>query len=155
MTPYPRGVTPYPRGVQCQLGAVKQHVVGQMLEKVAFFKSVSKPCQLALGGIMDIVYFQPGQTIFSEGDEGDKFYVLVDGTVNMFKVRPLPHVVAARPWFYGCQPLGHPGMMNRTPRVITRSPHSPPSSLAHHHSPPSSTTPTRVPPPVRSRKPMV
>ena len=70
-----------------------------IIEKVIFLKSVdifehATVEQLGrIAGLTEEVHFQPGETIFKEGDPGDAFYLLLSGRVliesNGNKIREL------------------------------------------------------------------
>jgi CRP-like cAMP-binding protein len=61
------------------------------IEKVIFLKSVdifehATVEQLGrIAGLTEEVHFEPGETIFNEGDLGDAFYVLLSGRVSIEK----------------------------------------------------------------------
>ena len=62
-----------------------------IIEKVLFLKSVdifehATVEQLGrIAGLTEEVHFEPGETIFYEGDLGDAFYVLLSGRVSIEK----------------------------------------------------------------------
>jgi CRP/FNR family transcriptional regulator, cyclic AMP receptor protein len=62
-----------------------------IIEKVLFLKSVdifehATVEQLGrIAGLTEEVHFEPGETIFNEGDLGDAFYVLLSGRVSIEK----------------------------------------------------------------------
>ncbi len=59
-----------------------------LLSSIPFFSGLS-PMQLGeVGRIAVEKHFNKGQLIFSDGDEGDGFYLIVDGTVKVFKLSP-------------------------------------------------------------------
>lgn len=53
--------------------------VGETLKKVPLFASLNKQERAKLGGALKEHEFPPGDVVFSEGDEGDKFYVIKSG----------------------------------------------------------------------------
>ncbi|KAL1504259.1 hypothetical protein AB1Y20_010668 [Prymnesium parvum] len=72
--------------LQFPVRAARHYVVEKSLERVPFFKALPSAQRDELSGFMDVRYFQPGEVIFKERDEGDKFYVVVEGTVHIFTV---------------------------------------------------------------------
>ena len=60
-----------------------------IIEKVIFLKSVdifehATIEQLGrIAGLMEEVHFEPGETIFKEGEPGDAFYLLLSGRVSI------------------------------------------------------------------------
>ena len=61
------------------------------IEKVIFLKSVDIFEHATIehlgriAGLMEEVHFEPGETIFNEGEAGDAFYVLLSGRVSIEK----------------------------------------------------------------------
>ena len=72
-------------GLPVDLSEVRVHVIHQILKKVPFFKQLGEREQLKLANIAELQYVLTGETIFAEGDIGDRLYILVEGSVNMLK----------------------------------------------------------------------
>jgi CRP/FNR family transcriptional regulator len=60
----------------------------QILSSVPFFDGLPESQLDQVGGIAVIREVSRGTVIFSEGDEGDGFYVLASGKVKIFKLNP-------------------------------------------------------------------
>jgi CRP/FNR family transcriptional regulator, dissimilatory nitrate respiration regulator len=61
---------------------------GTLLSAIPFFSGLG-PDQLAeVGRIALEKRFAKGEVIFSEGDEGDGFYLVLEGTIKVFKLSP-------------------------------------------------------------------
>jgi CRP-like cAMP-binding protein len=62
-----------------------------IIEKVIFLKSVDifEPATVEqlgrIAGLTEEVHFEPGETIFKEGEPGDAFYLLLSGRVSIEK----------------------------------------------------------------------
>jgi len=95
-------------GFAVDLGDVRSHVIALILEKVHFFRTLTHAQRESLSLFMDVEYFTAGMKVFDEGDDGDKFYIVIEGCVNMYKraaVSGREELVAdyathdERPWF--------------------------------------------------------
>ena len=54
--------------------------------QIRFFSQMEVHRRIAIGRLLNIEYFAiPGTTLFQEGDPGDKFYMLVEGRIGIFK----------------------------------------------------------------------
>ncbi|MBW1951846.1 MAG: Crp/Fnr family transcriptional regulator [Deltaproteobacteria bacterium] len=60
--------------------------IPQELANIPLFEGLSEEQYDELAAIVLDKVFHPGQTIFSEGDDGDGFYVVVAGRVKIFKL---------------------------------------------------------------------
>jgi CRP/FNR family transcriptional regulator len=58
----------------------------EILSNIPLFKGLPKVQLQDLTRIATDKHFAKGQTVFSEGDEGNGFYVVVDGLVKIFKL---------------------------------------------------------------------
>jgi len=58
------------------------------LEKIPLFEGLPWKQHAALADISVRLSYEKGQKIFSEGDEGTGFFVILDGYVKVFKVSP-------------------------------------------------------------------
>ena len=58
----------------------------EILSNIPLFKGLPKVQLQDLARIAADKHFAKGQTVFSEGDEGNGFYVVVDGLVKIFKL---------------------------------------------------------------------
>lgn len=76
-------------GLNVELADVRVHVVSLILQKSNFFKTLTRHQREALALIMDVQYYNTSDTIFDEGDPGNKFYVVIDGQVFAPLSRPL------------------------------------------------------------------
>lgn len=70
---------------------VRIRVFSKMLLKVAFFKDLTLGTRETLGAFLQVEYFAGGrQLIFEQGAVADKFYIIVDGKVGVYR-RPDGH----------------------------------------------------------------
>lgn len=58
------------------------------IANILLFKGLPITQHEALAGIAFMRNYKKGQTIFSEGDEGNGFYVILSGRVKIFKISP-------------------------------------------------------------------
>jgi CRP/FNR family transcriptional regulator len=58
------------------------------LETISLFEELPRKQYAALADISVLLSYEKGQKIFSEGDEGSGFFVILDGYVKIFKVSP-------------------------------------------------------------------
>ena len=72
-------------GLPVDLDRVRIRVVSNMLAKVPFFKDLPKGVCERLGAIMGVEYHGSDTTIFNEGDEADRLYVIVEGLVAIYR----------------------------------------------------------------------
>ena len=68
-----------------ELSALKCHVIGQVLAKFTFFAQMEELRRHALANLLEIEYVQAHGEIFNEGDPGDKFYMLQEGRVGIYR----------------------------------------------------------------------
>jgi CRP-like cAMP-binding protein len=59
-----------------------------ILENIDFFKGVSRKSRQALASICMSTSLKKNQLLFSEGDEGQSLYILVTGSVSIYKSAP-------------------------------------------------------------------
>lgn len=57
-----------------------------VIARIPLFRGLSRAQLIALDGIVREKNFRKDELIFSEGDEGDGFYVILQGRVKVFKV---------------------------------------------------------------------
>lgn len=57
-----------------------------LISKIPLFKDLSEGHLNQIHQIAEHKFYEKGSTIFSEGDEGNGFYVVADGCVKIFKV---------------------------------------------------------------------
>jgi signal transduction histidine kinase len=57
----------------------------EMLREVYFFKGLSEEDVCRIGDVCHEESFEPGKVIFAEGSRADKFYIILDGTVEVWK----------------------------------------------------------------------
>lgn len=67
---------------------MQQLRVDTILATIPLFKGLQKPELEALALILTDQHLQRGQHIFSEGDEGLGFYVVISGKVKIYKLSP-------------------------------------------------------------------
>ena len=79
-TPPPPPLTPCVAAPQ-----VRVHIIAQILGFVPYFSSLSRAQQEALAAIMEVRTLHAQRAIFSQGDPGDKLYVLIEGCVKMYR----------------------------------------------------------------------
>ena len=60
----------------------------RQLETIPLFEGLPGKQHTALADISVRLSYEKGQKIFSEGDEGSGFFVILDGYVKIFKVSP-------------------------------------------------------------------
>jgi CRP-like cAMP-binding protein len=60
----------------------------QQISSIPLFKGLSESQHSGLAGIAAEKSFSRGQTIFSEGDDGDGFYAVASGRIKVFKLSP-------------------------------------------------------------------
>jgi CRP/FNR family transcriptional regulator len=60
----------------------------KLLSSIPFFSGLSAEQLGEVGRVAHEKHFNKGEIIFSEGDEGDGFYLVVEGTVKVFKLSP-------------------------------------------------------------------
>ena len=60
----------------------------RLLETIPLFSGLSEPERRELAVIVRDRTFERGQTIFTEGEEGNGFYVVVAGRVKVYKISP-------------------------------------------------------------------
>ncbi|MFO8089398.1 MAG: Crp/Fnr family transcriptional regulator [Desulfatiglandaceae bacterium] len=60
----------------------------RILSMVPFFDGLPESQLVQVGGIAVIREISKGTVVFSEGDEGDGFYVLASGRIKIFKLSP-------------------------------------------------------------------
>eukprot|EP01083_Nonionella_stella_P054990 145156_1 len=60
----------------------------KFLRTVKIFESLSAEEMNKLSDALDSAKFKAGETIFNEGDEGDKFYILVEGECRVDRLNP-------------------------------------------------------------------
>jgi CRP/FNR family transcriptional regulator len=60
----------------------------KLLSSIPFFSGLSTDQLAEVGRIAVEKLYAKGEVIFSEGDEGDGFYLVLDGTVKIFKLSP-------------------------------------------------------------------
>merc|ERR1711871_880879 len=58
-------------------------VTAQIMSTLPFFKDLSLAQHVALSKILEIEYSDGDATVFSQGDIGDTFYILLEGRVGM------------------------------------------------------------------------
>ena len=118
------------------LGDVRSHVIALILEKVHFFRTLTHAQRESLSLFMDVEYFTAGMKVFDEGDDGDKFYIVIEGCVNMYKraaVSGREELVAdyathdERPWF------GELALWYRHPRLPSCYVRARASRAGKHH----------------------
>ncbi|MCU0559529.1 MAG: Crp/Fnr family transcriptional regulator [Desulfobacterales bacterium] len=59
-----------------------------LLASIPFFSGLSAEQLLEVGRVALEKHFAKGEIIFSEGDEGEGFYLIIEGTVKVFKLSP-------------------------------------------------------------------
>ena len=62
---------------------MKVHTLSQMLERIPFFRDLTKLQHRSLALIMDLNYYASSEIIFREGALGNKFYIISEGAVEM------------------------------------------------------------------------
>lgn len=72
-------------GLPVELHEVRVHVIAWILQKVQFFSHCTEAQREKLASLTQIEYFNNGDVVFSEGDAGDKLYILIEGQVHMRK----------------------------------------------------------------------
>ncbi|MFH1124349.1 MAG: cyclic nucleotide-binding domain-containing protein [Pseudomonadota bacterium] len=63
--------------------------IQRALEGSEFFKGLEKPDIEKIAGLCEVKTFEPGQTIFRQGDFGDRIYIIVEGLVFLERARDL------------------------------------------------------------------
>lgn len=63
----------------------KQKQLNNLIKKVKLFSSLDEPSLKLLKDHMNFVAFQPGTTICTEGDKGDRMYVVDSGNIRVVK----------------------------------------------------------------------
>jgi len=103
-----------------ELDEVRQHVVSQIVSNVYFFGNLSAMQINQLALILSVKYYSAQERIFHEGDPGDAFFIMAEGSVEMLKVIDSRLVPVAtyeagteRPWF------GEMSMWTSQPRAAT------------------------------------
>jgi len=82
---------------------LQKSVVAALLLRINFFKTLVTSKRHSLSGLMQVQTFDAGELIFREGAESDRFFIFVDGCIDMTiksgKVlcRYTPEIM--RPWF--------------------------------------------------------
>jgi len=98
------------------------HVISQILEKANFFRSLTRLQRDTLATIMDICYYPSEDIVFTEGELGTKFFIIIEGRVQMRKISPRSgntvalaeyHTHDERPWF------GELALWSTKPRAAT------------------------------------
>lgn len=84
-------------GLNVELADVRIHVISLVLQKSNFFKTLSRHQRENLALIMDVQYYNTTDTIFIEGDPGNKFYVVIDGQAFDNCTRKRKRATRARP----------------------------------------------------------
>jgi CRP/FNR family transcriptional regulator len=62
--------------------------ISAILSTIPLFKGLSRDQLEEIGGIASEKYFSRGEIIFTEGDDGNGFYVVVGGSVKGYKLSP-------------------------------------------------------------------
>src|SRR5512142_3245393 len=57
----------------------------RMLQEVYFFSGLSQDEIRRIGDVCQEEQYDPGKVIFSEGSRADKFYIILEGTVEVWK----------------------------------------------------------------------
>jgi len=103
---------------------LKHSVIAGMLDALPFFGSLVASRRSALAALMSITVFDAGKTVFREGDQGTRFYIMSEGAVEVHKMvgrtafsgsRVISRIepTSDRPWF------GEVAMWLRKPRQGT------------------------------------
>jgi signal transduction histidine kinase len=84
-----------------------------LLKKVYFFRGLTEEEIAKVGQVCQEVSFQPGEVIFREGSEADRFYILLSGAVEVWKQKDLLAVHGAGHLF------GEMALIDELPRSAT------------------------------------
>ncbi|KAL1530663.1 hypothetical protein AB1Y20_001563 [Prymnesium parvum] len=105
------------------LEEVRARITHDMLYTLNFFKGLYSTRRLELARTMQVGYYAKGEQVFAEGEPGDSFYMLVRGSVGIFKSVPAEQMAERcvatykygtdRPWF------GELAIWNGKPRSAT------------------------------------
>jgi CRP-like cAMP-binding protein len=73
------------QGLAIDLEEVRVHVLSTILQGVAFFRTLPQAERERMARISELQYLSTQQVVFSEGEPGDRLFVLVDGAVSVLK----------------------------------------------------------------------
>lgn len=89
-----------------------------LLRKIFFLKDLSTGELIKINILAEKADFKAGETILREGDPGDAFYIIRDGTVRVMK--DAAHIETLQPG----DPFGEMSFIDKKPRSATLIAHS-------------------------------
>ncbi|WP_169305274.1 cyclic nucleotide-binding domain-containing protein [Coraliomargarita akajimensis] len=66
-----------------QTKEIKERLETVLVDRVSFLRGADDSLIAELAGVIEPVHFESGATIFNEGEAGDSFYILVEGSVRV------------------------------------------------------------------------
>jgi ATP-binding cassette subfamily B protein len=104
-------------------------VSGERLRAIPLFRDVDLPALQVLAGRFVSRFYEPGQGIYAQGDAGDKFYIVVRGTVSISTLDAGHQVIRLADLQDGDY-FGEVEMVNKGRRTTTVKAHTPSLVLA-------------------------
>ncbi|KAI8142610.1 cAMP dependent protein kinase regulatory subunit [Fennellomyces sp. T-0311] len=96
----------------------KRRMYESFLEEVLLLKSLEPYERHKIADALDTVYFDQGETVMTEGDVGDRFYIIESGDAAFYKLGPDGTQQKVNVFSRGSY-FGELALLNDTPRAAT------------------------------------